>query len=160
MSLSVSMLTRLRHQHETLGELIFDLSEEQLKLRTDPDKWSAFDNIAHLAAYQGVFIRRLELLGQEKNPEFGRYVAENDPQFPSYLASPLTVLLKNIAVNRSFIIGFLEGMDENALDLAGLHPLYGSLTTPQWTEFFLLHEAHHLFAIFKLTQALRGALRQ
>lgn len=160
MSLSISIITRLRHQHETLEELIIGLSEEQLKLRTDPDKWSAFDNIAHLAAYQGVFIHRLEQLRQEKSPVFGRYVAEDDPLFPSFLASPLNVLKKSIAVNRSFIIGFLEGLDENAICHTGLHPLYGPLTTPQWTEFFLLHEAHHLFAIFKLAQALRGALRQ
>jgi DinB family protein len=160
MPLSVSMLTRLRHQQETLGELINGFTEEQLKLRTDPDKWSVFEQIAHLAAYQVIFIRRLERLEQEKDPVFGRYVAENDPQFPVYLAKSLHVLNEDITVNRSFIVRFLEGVDESALCVTGLHPLYGPLTTLQWAEFFLLHEAHHLFAIFKLTQALRGALRQ
>ena len=34
--------------------------------------------------------------------------------------------------------------------MIGHHPKYGALTLVEWTEFFLLHEAHHLFTLFKL----------
>jgi hypothetical protein len=51
----------------------------------------------------------------------------------------------------------LSGLGESNLKRTGLHPRYGVLTIPQWTEFFLLHEAHHLFSLFMLLQELRTA---
>jgi Protein of unknown function (DUF1569) len=36
------------------------------------------------------------------------------------------------------------------LKKTGTHPAFGILTIEQWLNFFLLHEAHHLFTIFKL----------
>jgi DinB superfamily len=184
MPLSVSIRTRLRHQQETISELIANLSEDQLKQRINPDKWSAFEHIAHLAAYQPVFIGRLERIREsneaqgkqsgeggmhpnqseawEGPPAFGRYVAEKDPLFPVYLEKTVPELLADIAFNRDRIAAIFVGVDDEGLsdgiDLlrTGRHPKYGLLTTVQWTEFFLLHEAHHLFTIFMLVQDLRN----
>ncbi|HVW61879.1 MAG TPA: DinB family protein [Puia sp.] len=157
MPLSGSIFTRLRHQHEALPELIRDLSEEELKLRTDPGKWSAFENIAHLAAYQPAFIDRLKKIIAGPTPVFQRYVAEKDPGFPNYLHMPLETLLHLIPAKAAQITACLTGLKETDLPLTGVHPRYGTLTIPQWTQFFLLHEAHHLYTIFMLTQDLRAA---
>ena len=157
MPLSASILTRLQHQHEALPEMIGDLSETALRQRVDPDKWSAFEHIAHLAAYQPVFIRRLERLATEPAPAFERYVAENDPEFVVCLNTPLYTLLEFIPVRASQITVKLTLLNEASLLLTGHHPKYGELTVIQWTQFFLLHEAHHLFAIFMLSQSLRAA---
>lgn len=188
MPLSASIRTRLQYQQETLSELIADLSEPELKQRVNPDKWSAFEHLAHLAAYQPVFIKRLERIGaqgrlpvsagSEGPPTFERYVADNDPQFPVYLGKTVPELLADIAVNRARITAIFAGADGRGdadadaaggrgadgesrtagidLLLTGRHPKYGLLTTVQWTEFFLLHEAHHLFSIFMLVQDLRS----
>jgi hypothetical protein len=29
----------------------------------------------------------------------------------------------------------------------GVHPALGPLTIPEWLEFFLLHEGHHLYQV-------------
>lgn len=157
MPLSVSILTRLRHQHEALVELIDSLTEEELKRRINPDKWSAFENIAHLGAYQTMFIGRLERLAAESTPSFERYVAENDPEFPEYLNTPLQTLLQFIPVRAAEITARLTSLKEPDLLRTGVHSRYGKLTIPQWTQFFLLHEAHHLYTIFMLTQDLHTA---
>ena len=65
MPLSASIQSRLRHQHETIGELIGKLSELQLRRRIDLAKWSAFENIAHLACYQPVFLQRIRRMQEE-----------------------------------------------------------------------------------------------
>ena len=70
MPLSDSILSRLQYQYKTIDELISDLSEEQIKQRINPDKWSTFENIVHLAAYQPTFIRRLNLMLNENEPLF------------------------------------------------------------------------------------------
>jgi len=154
MPLSISVVGRLEHQHETISELIGDITEAQLKERVNPDKWSAFEQIVHLAAYQPTFIYRLELMLEGKKPGFERYVAENDPRFYEYLKKSLPELLKDISANRLIITGRLINLNEDELKLVGHHPKFGYVAIGKWAEFFLLHEAHHLFVMMQLIGAL------
>jgi hypothetical protein len=160
MPLSASILSRLLHQHETLGELISRFSEQQLKLAPDPGKWSAFQNIVHLAAYQPTHIQRLTLILQADQPRFERYMAENDPVFYSCLKKSLPEVLDYTNYNRSLIIDFMTGLEEDKLKLKGIHPKYGSLDLIQWTEFFLLHEAHHLWTILQLIPTIQTVAQE
>ena len=155
MSLSASINTRLEHQHETISELIDGFSESSLKQRINPDKWSAFENIVHLASYQLTFIERIKLILEGTKPQFERYVAENDPLFYEYLQKSLVELKEDILSNRFVMIGHLKYLNEKQLGLSGHHPRFGDMTIGQWTEFFLLHEAHHLYTIMQLVAALR-----
>lgn len=159
MPLTPSALTRLQYQHTTIHELISGLTEAQLKHAVQPGKWSAFDNIAHLACYQPVFLLRLERIQSEHSPAFDRYVADNDPLFSDYRDLSLPELIRGIDARRTVIFSKLQGMGEDDLKKIGLHPRYGSLDVVKWTEFFLLHEAHHLYTIFMLVQELRKGLR-
>ena len=159
MPLSPSALARLQHQHETIHELTGDLSEQQLRRTVNPGKWSAFDNIAHLACYQGIFLARLERIQMEASPAFDAYVADIDPNFTGYQQRSLPHLLTSIDSRRSIIRNKLQGMNEDALLRTATHLRYGLLDTVQWTEFFLLHEAHHLYTIFMLVQGLRKPLQ-
>jgi len=158
MSLSASIRSRLRHQHETIRELIGDLPEQQLRRRIDAAKWSAFENISHLACYQPVFLHRIQRIQEENNPFFPRYVAEADPTFPGYVQQSLEGLLGSIGTDRQTLIARLEGMDETGLRRTGLHARYGQFPLSQWAEFFLLHESHHLYTIFMMVQELRRGL--
>lgn len=158
MPLSESILARLRHQHKTIQELIGDLPEQQLRLRIDPAKWSAFENIAHLASYQPVFLHRLHRIQEENNPFFPRYVADSDPEYSASVQQSLGRLLATIRSDRETMITLLEGMDDTALQRTGQHARYGLFPQAQWVEFFLLHEAHHLYTIFMLVQEMRKNL--
>ena len=159
MPLSTSALVRLRHQHETIRELVGDLSEQQLRRTVNAGKWSAFDNIAHLACYQGVFLVRLERIQMETSPAFDAYVADTDPNFSSYQHGSLQHSLHSIDSRRAVLLNKLEGMSEVELQRTASHPRHGLLDTAHWTEFFLLHEAHHLYTLFSLIQGLRKHLQ-
>jgi hypothetical protein len=149
MSLSASTRARLQYQHETIYTLIAGFTEEQIRLRNIPDKWSVFENIAHLAAYQPVFINRIDRIKREQDPAFDRYAAQEDPLFPAYLDKPLEELIRIMIMDRSTINRKLAGLEDAILLRTGLHPKFGLLTLELWIEFFLLHEAHHLFTMFK-----------
>lgn len=159
MPLSPSALTRLQYQHTTIRELISGFDETSLKRVLTPGKWSVFDNIAHLACYQPVFLLRLERIQSEHSPVFERYVADVDPMFPEYQQLSLEELLTGIDARRAVLVSKLQGMGEDDLRRVALHPRYGTLDVVQWTEFFLLHEAHHLYTIFILVQELQKDLR-
>jgi hypothetical protein len=159
MPLSSSAKTRLEFQHLTIRELIEDFSEQQLKYRMDPSKWSAFENIVHLATYQPIFLLRLDRILSGDSPAFTRYRADDDPQFSVDLGLPLIALLDYIDTRRAELVFQLQGMNEDELSRTGVHPVFGKMTVVRWTEFFLLHEAHHIYTIFRLLQQLRKELR-
>lgn len=160
MPLSPSALSRLEFQHQTIRELIRNTTEPDLRRRIQPDKWSAFENIAHLAAYQPIFLARLKRMQEETDPEFSRYVAEQDPNFPPTLAKTLEQVLTEIDQQRTTIITTLAAMDDTTLAKNGIHPKYGRFPIKEWAEFFLLHEAHHMYAIFMLVQDLQKDKRK
>ena len=154
MSLSISTLSRLEYQHKTIRELISDMPEERLRRRIHPDKWSAFENIAHLAAYQPVFFQRLQRMQNESDPEFNRYIADQDPEFQTMLAMTLPQVLFDLDQQRGLLVTTLNEMDDATLSRTGRHPKYGRFPISKWTEFFLLHEAHHMYTVFMLVQDL------
>jgi hypothetical protein len=157
MPLSESILTRLQYQHKTIDELIDGLSEGQLTTRVNPDKWSAFENIVHLSAYQPTFIQRINLILNENEPLFERYVADNDPVFHEYQKKSLTELLEIISSDRVTILDLVKKLNEEQVKRTGRHKAYGLITLTRWFDVFLLHEAHHLWTIFQLTYAMRAA---
>jgi hypothetical protein len=150
--LSPSIIVRLKHQHETLLELLSGFAEASLRTRVIPEKWSVFEQTAHLAAYQPTFLTRLQQMAKQDNPSFERYVADNDPHFRECCQKPLDQLFEHIDTLRSSINQHLESLSGQDLLRTGLHPKYGKMTITGWTEFFLLHEAHHLFSIFMLAR--------
>lgn len=160
MPLTTSILGRLKTQHQTVQELVKGLSEEQVKQRVNPEKWSAFEQIAHLVAYQPTFLQRLQLITHNEIPVFERYVADKDPLFHQCLAYSLKELLEDLSTQRFLIYNHITQLSETTLRREGVHPLYGRFSISQWAEFFLLHEAHHLFAIFMLTAAVRNGVQQ
>ena len=148
--LSNSIIQRLQFQHEAVTDLIRNIPEERLRLRPASGKWSTIENIAHLTAYQYIFLDRLKKIEKEESPLFSRYVGDDDPVFLSSVKRDLKDILEDLFTQRFILINRLKSLSEHALRQTGRHPVFGTLTIPQWTEFFLLHEAHHLFTIFKL----------
>jgi DinB family. len=153
MALSASVKSRLQFQHETIHELLKGFSEDYLKQRIREDKWSVHEQVAHLVTYQPLFLQRVKTIEKENSPLFERYVADNDPAFLAACGQPMPVLLNGLQMQRSEIIEYLLAVPYEILGRTGRHPKYGLLTITEWTEFFLLHEAHHLFSIFMLTRA-------
>ncbi|HVM87334.1 MAG TPA: DinB family protein [Puia sp.] len=154
MLLSDSILSRLEYQHQTICELIKGFSEKQLKHDINTGKWSIFENIIHLCAYQPIFIKRIDLMLQTESPSFERYIAENDSGFYECLKLSIDEAISKINADRTVIISKLKGLDEDQLNKTGCHPKYGLFSISKWTEFFLLHEAHHLWTIMQLSFSL------
>lgn len=146
----VSILERLQTQHLSLKSIIFHLNVEKLIIRPLPNKWSIRDNMAHLARYQKIFDERIDKILTSDTPVFEPYKAENDTQFEKWLQKNPESLLIEINSDRRGLIQKLERLTEADLQKAGIHSAFGKLNLLDWTEFFLLHEAHHLFTIFKL----------
>ena len=155
MSLPSSITTRLEYQHKSLLDIIEGLSDEQIRWQIIPGKWSVFENIVHLTTYQHGFIKRLDQILGEQKPQFLRYHAESDPLFHDNCSRPTREIIQDLITTRREIIAKIYAMKDDDLRRIGIHLAYGEMTIVMWLNFFLLHEAHHLFAIFKLVPEVK-----
>lgn len=148
-----SLNERLKNQHKTVASIIINLNNRQLQHHPVRGKWSIHENIAHLAKYQPVFLDRMRKIITLDQPEFTAYRAEDDDEFEIYCAFTTYELLKKISSDREVIYHLITHLPDDKQALAGIHSKFGRLTVLEWTEFFLLHEAHHLYTIFQLAHA-------
>ncbi|HEX8021276.1 DinB family protein [Mucilaginibacter sp.] len=153
MSLYISLSERLKTQHLTIEQLVANISNDKITTPSAPGKWSALDNIAHLARYQKIFIARIHRILNEDTPVFDRYNGDLDPEFTPFRLMTLAELLDIINADRTIIVNQLSALDDIELSCIGIHPKYGRLTILKWAEFFVLHEAHHLLTIFQLVNS-------
>jgi uncharacterized damage-inducible protein DinB len=147
--------TRLQYQHKSLVELIDGLSDEMIRRQVVPGKWSIFENIVHLQTYQHVFCDRIKKMQEENNPSFPRYTADADPAFLDNCGKTTREIMGDMITTRKEMSTGRLSVKEKDLERTGTHPVFGAMTITQWLNFFLLHEAHHLFTIFKLAAELK-----
>ena len=150
MNISPTILFRLTYQHEAINGIIASKTKERLHHFPAPGKWSIHDNIVHLAKYQPIFIERVHKILKENTPEFGRYRAEDDVEFETWRAWDTVKLLERIKQDRGKIVDLATSLDENQVMRIGIHKKFGELSFEMWLEFFLLHEAHHIYTMFQL----------
>jgi hypothetical protein len=146
-----ALLQRLQHQPASLKISLHGLTEEQVKLRPLPDKWSIFENLAHLARYHEVFKERVGFITAGSNPIFQPYRADNDPGFFDWQKKLYKQLMDDFYADRAALNALLASLGDSQLQGTASHPVYGLLNMEGWTEMFLLHEAHHFFTIIKLS---------
>lgn len=155
MQIPSSVSTRLQYQHKSLLDLLNDLSDEQIRRQVNPGKWSIFENIVHLQTYQHTFISRVKRMLEEDTPAFSAYTAEADPLFHDNCTKSSREVMQDLLTTRKEMSSGILSFKETDFEKTGLHPAYGKMNLLQWLNFFLLHEAHHLFTIFKLAALLK-----
>lgn len=155
MELSSSISTRLQYQHKCLVDIIDGLSDEQIRRQVVSGKWSIFENIVHLQTYQHVFISRVRQMLETDNPSFPRYTAEADPEFLENCGKSTREIMQDMITVRKQMAAEVPALQPVDFEKTAVHPAFGKMTLAEWLNFFLLHEAHHLFAIFKLAGELK-----
>lgn len=151
---SENTLRRLETQLDVVSDLLAAASEASVSARPASGQWSARENLAHLARYHAVFLERLRRILEEDSPNLGRYRAEEDPAWEEWRGLPLKEILARLRASRGELTGLVGNLSEEKIRRTGVHPVLGEMTLSRWMEFFLLHEAHHLYVVMlRLGQA-------
>jgi uncharacterized damage-inducible protein DinB len=145
--LSQSTLLRLETQLDVLPELLSAAIPGALVARTASGEWSVHENLAHLARHHAVFLERLHRILSENAPEIGRYRAEEDSAWLEWSRLSTEEVLSRLRTLRAEIIRLISGLSRDDASRVGIHPLFGEMSIALWLEFFLLHEAHHLYIV-------------
>ncbi len=152
MSLYQSLSDRLKNQHEAISHILEELPQDRITSRPPDDKWSIHEHITHLASYQPVFMERIHRILNEDEPFFERYEAQNDPGFEQWLQLDTAEVLKRMDGYRAQMFDQVIKLSYAEQNRIGVHKKFGRLTVVEWVEFFLLHEAHHMFVVFQLAK--------
>jgi hypothetical protein len=149
MNLPEPTATRLRTQLDCLPIILAGVSDAALNRRPNPDKWSARENLAHLARYHEMFMERIERIRKEDRLQLARYAAESDPEWPAWAALPASEVLTRLRGLRAQMLALVEKLSTAEMSRTAVHPRFGEMGLVQWLEFFLLHEAHHLLVVMQ-----------
>ena len=151
--LSQSTRSRLATQLECLQVILGGSDAGAINRRPASGKWSAHENLAHLARMHEVYLERIRRILSEERPALPRYKAEEDPEWPQWAALPTEEVLQRLQTLRGRLLEVVGKLSAAQLGRVGIHPAVGAMAIPEWIEFFLLHEAHHLYAAM---QRVRG----
>jgi uncharacterized damage-inducible protein DinB len=150
-----SRLQRCETQlQDFLAVTLKGVSAETLRANVVPGKWSAHEQLAHLARYHQIFLQRIERILAEEAPEFPRYRAEDDPEWPAWPGLPTPQLLVRLSSMRAKLMARLRSLSEEDFERTGIHPKFGEMPLSLWLEFFLVHEAHHLYVVLQLVRKI------
>jgi hypothetical protein len=100
MQLPSYLSTRLQYQHKSILDMIDGLTDELIRQRVIPGKWSIFENIVHLQTYQHVFCDRIKKILTEDNPSFPRYSADADPVFLDNCGKTIREIMRDFITTR------------------------------------------------------------
>jgi len=142
-----AILGRLQAQAAGLPAILAGIDAAALQRRPAADRWSAHDNIAHLARHQEVFVSRVRRILAEEAPSLPRYRAEDDPDWPAWAALPTADVLERWHAGRRELLSLLQGLSPAQWERTAVHPALGVMPLHLWMEFFLAHEGHHFYAI-------------
>ena len=154
MELPEATKVRLKTQHLIINELMDKLTDEQCNLELLQGKWTVHQQLAHLVRYQQVFYERIQIIISSFNIVISPYDADEDEKFPEVLKMSVTELRKELVTMRQTINDFYFNLNSGELVRKGRHTNLGNFSIALWAEFFLLHEAHHIFSIFTMTNQL------
>jgi hypothetical protein len=146
---------RLRTQLDVLPLLLAGVDgAAATERRPAPGKWSAREQLAHLARHHEVTAERLWRILREPEPQLPRYRAEEDPEWPRWAALPLPAVTAELTARRAGLVAAVAAIAPADFARRGVHPVLGPMPIPLWLEFFLLHEAHHLYVTMQLVRAV------
>jgi len=149
-----SRLQRCETQlQDFLAEALRDIPLKNLSPATASGKWSAREQLAHLARYHQIFLARIDRILNEPSPAFARYRAEEDPEWPRWQSMPAQQILANLSSLRTKLMARLRSLSEQDFQRTGIHPKFGEMNMALWLEFFLVHEAHHLYVVLQLVRS-------
>ncbi|HEV2386216.1 MAG TPA: DinB family protein [Candidatus Acidoferrales bacterium] len=156
-ALAASAVSRLKNQLDSLGAILEGATPAALHERSAEGKWSAHENLAHLARYHEVFLFRLERILGERSPRLGRYRAQEDPEAARWFELPTSEVVAGMQRLRATLLRRVIRLRGDQLARSAIHPAFGKMPLTLWIEFFLVHEGHHLYRVFQRLREASGS---
>jgi hypothetical protein len=157
--LDAALYARLTHQLPSFRAWIADADPRDLGWTPPSGKWSALLNLAHVGRHHEVTLDRITRVLAEEAPVFPRYDEAEDPAWERWKALAAPQVWTALDERRRALVAAVAPLPPEQLARAGVHAKFGPMDVPHWLEFFLVHEAHHLYVALQRLAEARSARR-
>ena len=141
-----SIASKLNEALSLLKRALDGLTEEQADQVKITPEWSVRDEIAHLAAAKrgmlGIAQRMARGQDPQLPPEYDNDVY-NARQVAKRKGKTLVELRQELDAVHAELMGFLNGLTTEQLDLMGQHPIYGQVKLKELLVIIYSHETTH-----------------
>ena len=148
---------RLSHQLASFRAWIADADPRDLTWRPPSGKWSALLNLAHVGRHHEVMRERLDRVLTEDRPTMPRYRETEDPGWSEWESLPPEAVLARLQERRDGLVAWADALTPEQWRRTGVHSTFGPMDVSRWLEFFLVHEAHHLYVVLQRLAEARSA---
>ena len=141
-----SISSKLNEALFVLAQTLDGLTEEQADQVKITSEWSVRDEIAHLAGADRGMLGIAQKMAAGQDPQL-RPDYDNDfynaRQVAKRKDKSLVELRQEIEEAHGELMGFLDALTQEQLDLMGQHPVYGHVTLKELLVIIYTHETTH-----------------
>ena len=94
-------------------------------------KWSAHEHLAHLACYEQRFLERVQTILTTDRPEFRRYRAEEDPEWPQWQSLTPEEINERLTSRRRELADLVVPLSDPQLKRVGIHSIFRGVDAPR-----------------------------
>jgi uncharacterized damage-inducible protein DinB len=150
----IVMLQSLGNAAGRLANMLEVLGADGYEWQSEPGEWTARQMVAHLAAAEPPFLKRLQRIVGEDNPwlpYFGPDVARPDG------GQPAPEALASFRAERDRLLGFLSGLAPEDWERPAVHETMGPTTLALQVQNVINHDLEHLAQLHE-SRLLRAKL--
>jgi hypothetical protein len=152
--LDPGLTARLAHQLASFRTFVADADPRDLAWTPPSGRWSALLNLAHVGRHHEIMLERLERVLAEDAPAFPSYRETEDAGWAAWEALRPETLWPLLSERRGALEAWTARLTPAQAARTGVHARFGPMDVSRWLEFFLVHEAHHLYvAMLRLAEA-------
>lgn len=137
------LLQKLESHRRELVDQVEGMTEEEVSRRPSEREWSAREQLAHLAAFERLWLEWAVKVREEPGCEVGP-PPPNPPAYAEAEARPLADLLQELASARRDTIAAIEGLTDEELKRRGKHLLFGEMSVLQMLRSLYRHDRMHM----------------
>jgi hypothetical protein len=147
-------LERLSGTAARMDEKVFNVSDEILSTKLD-GKWSAKENIAHLAEVDEIALKRIDEMVNGISPMSPAVIQPSR----NYNAQPIHEIIQYFRENRAKNLDRYQNLSESDLSKSSLHPRLKVQMNPVDLAYFdAEHDDHHLVRVNEILSQLQNKL--
>jgi hypothetical protein len=149
------LISQYRDGFDEVSRSIEGLSDEDLRARPLPGKWTACEIVHHLADSEMTSAVRLRKLLTEESPQIQGYDQEAFAERLRYNERDIAPALEAFRAARATSAQLLEVMTEEDWARAGTHTESGRYTSEDWLRIYAAHAHNHAAQIRRLREEMR-----